>query len=230
MAETPYPYTIATDFSAGKVDPDRLGREIVAQIATALVRIDTDAGICTVVFAAALTAPEKTSLDGDASPPAPGSIIWDHTGAPVLSVPSTTFMSSADSATFTTPAITVPLDSSTIDITGIVDTPLSLAANEVTALEAGIYDLIYDVLIDMTSGSSAVADAWLEQDPDGQGFVEVASSRVSCTVSDGPNCGSAELVVECVQNAKIRIRAERMSGNGTLIVRKVGIRLTVSKR
>lgn len=230
MAETPYTYTIATDFPNGIVDPDRLTLEILASaIVTALARIDTDDGDCSVVFVAALTAGEKTILDGDASPPAAGSIIGDHTGAPVPSVQGTTFTSTADSAAFTDTAITVPLDGSTIDITGIVDTPLSLAANEVSALEVGAYNVGFSVLIDMSSGSTALAEAWLEEDPGG-GYVELGSSRVACTVSDGPASGSADLIIECVEDAKIRIRVLRISGNGTLVVRKAGIRLTVSKR
>lgn len=229
MAETSYQYTIATDFPNGIVDSDRLSREIVAQIATTLERIDTDDGVCIVVFVAALSAGEKTTLDGDASPPAAGSIIGDHTGDPVPDVPKTTFTSSADSSQFFQPT-TVPLDGSTISISGIVDTPYTLAASEITLLEAGVYDLVLDVLIEMTSGNSASADAWIETDPDGQGFVELGSSRMCCTLTDGPSSASVSITINCAQNTEVRARAVRVTGDGILVVRQAGIRLTLSKR
>jgi hypothetical protein len=86
MAETIYSY-VAADFAGSKLNPTRLALEIAASaILTALERIDTTGGVLShgavisptgvdIVFKAALSAGDKTLLDGDATGPAGGLIV-----------------------------------------------------------------------------------------------------------------------------------------------------------
>jgi hypothetical protein len=82
MAETTYTYSISQDIVAGAVDPTRLAHEIDdSSIATALARIDTSGDVLDVVFVDALSAGDKTALDGDTTNPC-GGIIGAHSGVP----------------------------------------------------------------------------------------------------------------------------------------------------
>ena len=82
MAETTYTYSISQDIIAGAVDPTRLSHEIDdSSISTALARIDTSGDTLDVVFADALSAGDKTTLDGDTTNPC-GGIIGNHSGIP----------------------------------------------------------------------------------------------------------------------------------------------------
>jgi hypothetical protein len=83
MAETKYAYSISQDIVAGKEDSGRLTQEIEdSAIATALSRIDTTDDVLEVVFADALSAGDKTTLDGDTTGPC-GGIIGAHSGVPL---------------------------------------------------------------------------------------------------------------------------------------------------
>lgn len=83
MALTEYTYTIAADFPGGVLNnPGRLVDEIRASaIVTALDHIDTAEGVCSIWFKDALSAGDKTLLDGDTSDPA-GGLIAAHNDAP----------------------------------------------------------------------------------------------------------------------------------------------------
>jgi hypothetical protein len=83
MADTTYTYSISQDIVAGAEDSGRLAQEIEdSSIATALLRIDTSGDVLDVVFADALSAPDKTTLDGNTSDPA-GGIIGATSGIPL---------------------------------------------------------------------------------------------------------------------------------------------------
>jgi hypothetical protein len=94
MAETTYSY-VATDFAGSKLNPANLMTEIRAStIVTALDRIDTVGGTksqgviinptsVNVVFKNALSAADKTILDGDTTGPA-GGLIAAHDNGPKL--------------------------------------------------------------------------------------------------------------------------------------------------
>jgi hypothetical protein len=82
MAETIYTYSISQDIVAGKEDSGRLTQEIDdSSISTALARIDTSGDVLSVVFVDALSAGDKTTLDGDTTNPC-GGIIGAHSGIP----------------------------------------------------------------------------------------------------------------------------------------------------
>lgn len=83
MALTEYTYTISQDFPGGVLNnPGRLVDEIRASaIVTALDHVDTAAGICSIWFKDALSAGDKTLLDGDQTNPA-GGLIAAHNDAP----------------------------------------------------------------------------------------------------------------------------------------------------
>ena len=90
MAETSYDYSVAADIVAGKVDVSRLASEIrSSSILTALERIDLTGGALSVVFKAALSAPDRNILDGTTSPANPASLIGAHSGAPWVLPPPT---------------------------------------------------------------------------------------------------------------------------------------------
>lgn len=84
MAETIYPYSIADDFPGGKVVIGKLSMEIESSsIAKTLVRIGTNGDVIDLVFDDALSAAEKTTLDGDTVGPAGGLIAaHDNTAFP----------------------------------------------------------------------------------------------------------------------------------------------------
>jgi hypothetical protein len=83
MASSTQTYTIATDFPSGKVNSDRLIREIrLSAIVTALDYVNVGGGEVTVKFKADLPASDKTILDGDTTDPC-GGIIGAHSGEPL---------------------------------------------------------------------------------------------------------------------------------------------------
>lgn len=75
MAATKYTYSISGDFPNQKVNSSRLSKEIdQSNIVTDLERIDTDADDCDIWFDDALSAPDKTTLDG---------LVAAHSGDPM---------------------------------------------------------------------------------------------------------------------------------------------------
>lgn len=88
MANTKYTYNISTDFPNGKVDADRLVQEIRASVIVPQTWVIISDGYCDVWFKNALTGGEKDTLDGDVSPPNPGSLIGAHSGAPLIETTS----------------------------------------------------------------------------------------------------------------------------------------------
>ena len=86
MTATKYTYSISTDFPATGLASDRLLSEIsTSDIETALDRIDTDGDNCDIWFKAALSAADKTILDGDTTGPA-GGLIAEHSGEPLETI------------------------------------------------------------------------------------------------------------------------------------------------
>jgi hypothetical protein len=82
MAATKYTYSISQDIVAGAVDSNRLTHEIDdSSIVTALQHIDTTGDELDVWFSDALSAGDKTTLDGDTTNPC-GGIIGNHSGIP----------------------------------------------------------------------------------------------------------------------------------------------------
>lgn len=75
MPEQAYPYSLSADFPGGAIDSSNLVDEIAASsIATALSRIDVTGNSVSIVFASALSAGDKTTLDNDTTGPAGGLI------------------------------------------------------------------------------------------------------------------------------------------------------------
>jgi hypothetical protein len=80
-------FTIATDTVNGKLNESALEAEIgaTAAIQKALDGIARKGdGTFDVRFADTLGPTEVTALTGDTDPPSPGSVIWDHTGDPLI--------------------------------------------------------------------------------------------------------------------------------------------------
>jgi hypothetical protein len=77
--ETSYSYTISTDFPGGEINSTKLTTDIENSIVTALERIDTDGDSVDIIFDDALSAGDKTTLDGDTSAPAGGLIAGNGT-------------------------------------------------------------------------------------------------------------------------------------------------------
>jgi len=83
MATTNYVYSVANDFPATGLASDRLAQEIQeSSIVTALDRIDTSEDVCNIYFKDALSAADKTTLDGDTTNPA-GGLLAAHSGEPL---------------------------------------------------------------------------------------------------------------------------------------------------
>jgi hypothetical protein len=84
MAATTYTYSIADDFPGGAVNTAKLHAEIQASaIVTALEGINTSGDVIEIVFKDALSAGDKTILDGDTTGPAGGLIAaHDNTASP----------------------------------------------------------------------------------------------------------------------------------------------------
>jgi hypothetical protein len=83
MAATKYSYSIADDFPATGFNSDRMVEDIEeSAIVTALDRIASSGDNVDIWFVDALSAGDKTILDGDTSNPA-GGLIAAHTGAPL---------------------------------------------------------------------------------------------------------------------------------------------------
>lgn len=83
MAATNYTYSIANDFPATGLASDRLAKEIRdSSIVTALDKITTSDDVCNIWFKDALSAADKTTLDGDTTSPA-GGLIAAHSGEPL---------------------------------------------------------------------------------------------------------------------------------------------------
>lgn len=75
MPEQAYPYSKSADFPGGAIDSSNLVDEIAASsIATGLNRIDVTGNDISIVFASALSAGDKTTLDNDTTGPAGGLI------------------------------------------------------------------------------------------------------------------------------------------------------------
>jgi hypothetical protein len=75
MADTPYTYSVQTDFPNHKVDSGRLREEILGSaIVTALRDIITEGDVCTITFKATLSAGDELILDG---------IVAVHSGEPL---------------------------------------------------------------------------------------------------------------------------------------------------
>ncbi len=82
MAATKYSYSISNDIIAGAVSLERLTNEIDdSSIATALDHLSSYDDTLDVWFADALSAGDKTTLDGDTTNPC-GGIIGNHSGTP----------------------------------------------------------------------------------------------------------------------------------------------------
>lgn len=96
MAETTYTYSIADDFPATGLNSSRLKLEIEqSAIITALDRIDTDGDVCNIIFKDALSAGDKTILDGDTTAPA-GGLIAAHTAEGIITPDGVQLYSGAD--------------------------------------------------------------------------------------------------------------------------------------
>lgn len=83
---TAFVYDTVTDFSNGvDVSPALVAELAASSIVPALDLTLTkiDGTTLTLVFDASLSAAEETTLHGDASPPAQGSMLGDHAGPPV---------------------------------------------------------------------------------------------------------------------------------------------------
>lgn len=92
---TTYTYNIAADLPGGKVNAGRLREEIAASpIVTALANVATAGGIIasgvttggalSITFMAALSAADKTTLDGDAAGSPKGGLLAAHDSSPTL--------------------------------------------------------------------------------------------------------------------------------------------------
>lgn len=76
MAETTYTYSVQDDFPNQQVEISALEAEILgSSITTALVGINLDGDNCDITFEDALSAPDKTTLDG---------IVANHQGVPLF--------------------------------------------------------------------------------------------------------------------------------------------------
>lgn len=99
MADTTYTYSVANDFPGGVVNPTKLHAEILASaIATSLIGVRTTGDALGICFSDALSAGDKTILDGDASGPAGGSVAAHDNTATVID----TSPQSSDGASSTT--------------------------------------------------------------------------------------------------------------------------------
>lgn len=86
MPQTPYAYSIASDFPVTGLNVDGLKEEIQqSPIITALERIDVVGDTCTIIFKDALSTGDKTLLDNDTVGPA-GGLIAAHDGQPPANI------------------------------------------------------------------------------------------------------------------------------------------------
>ena len=117
--------------------------------------------------------------------------------------------------TFTTGTITVNLDTTRTD-SG--DGAFTLASDEVTINKDGNYVISYRFGNNVTSNTRCGAKAWLEIDT-GSGFSEIDGSLTytyNRGVSYGENTAMAMVVLDVDAGDKVRMRADREHGTGTM--------------
>jgi len=117
--------------------------------------------------------------------------------------------------TFTTGTITVNLDTTRTD-SG--DGAFTLASDEVTINKDGTYVISYRFGNNVTSNTRCGAKAWLEIDT-GSGFSEIDGSLTytyNRGVSYGENTAMAMVVLDVDAGDKVRMRADREHGSGTM--------------
>jgi hypothetical protein len=82
MPETKYTYSVASDMPGGAINAGNLLAELsISSIVTALERIDLDGDVLDIIYKDALSAGDKTTLDGDATGPA-GGLLAAHDNSP----------------------------------------------------------------------------------------------------------------------------------------------------
>lgn len=130
MAETTYTYNITNDLPSGSCNPGKLHIEIDASsIVTSLLRVDTTGGIynkgqvtggtLNITFADALSAGEKTTLDGDLANPAGGLLASNDntTDSNIFEVSSVEKTSTTSSSFVVIPGMEVTPDAGTYTAT-----------------------------------------------------------------------------------------------------------------
>lgn len=102
MAQTEYQYVIVDDFPNQAVTLLRLVKEIEASsIASAVVHVNQheDEGLCSVLMSDALSAPDKTTLDG---------VVAAHQGAPIAPASSSEFQVAGTVETTASSYVAIP--------------------------------------------------------------------------------------------------------------------------
>jgi len=171
MALVTYTYSISADFPATKVDAGTLHSEITSSgITIALDGISTSGDVCSVTFKAALTAPDKTLLDGDIIDPA-GGLIGDHLGVPIFSQE---------------PALDV--DGSMITVLKGATTQIGMQAVQVLNLPDLAADLVKSWQITAPANTIEILDIYIGGDlvgPNEQCYLSGGEYRCRTSASEG---------------------------------------------
>jgi len=161
---TTYTYSVSLDFPGGAVNIDNLTSEIqTSSIVTALDYIQRDGDVLQIVFKLALSAPDKTTLDGNTSNPAGGLIANHNNETPPATMLSSDIILEAASGR-------VPGER-TITITGynefIDDTAFKLLREGPDVLPRvstpSLLTVVSDDPLELLNGAVAVLVEWLDE-------------------------------------------------------------------
>jgi hypothetical protein len=119
-----------------------------------------------------------------------------------------------------------------LDATHAEDDIYSLASDEITINDNGMFEITMDVSTGISSGSArSVSSAVLERDTGG-GFEDVAGTKCfmyNRQSSRAENTGSTSVVLQVNAGTKFRIGVSRLSGSDTIKMVADGTRLTIKK-
>jgi len=234
---TIYSYDITNDLPGGKVNTSTLLEEIQASsIVTTLENISTSGGTSEdglitggtldLHFASDLTAPEKTTLDGDTANPA-GGLLATTTPKPTTQGNIFYGYDSLGGQTFTSASITLNIDLETISDASMI----TLSNDVITFHKSGTFFVISNISIGQTSNSRTEWRGYMEIDA-GSGFSEVIGTRAAGYSRNGAqdgSTGSISTVLDIEANSEFRVRVMRESGSGTLSTIQYGSRLVIVK-
>lgn len=131
--------------------------------------------------------------------------------------------------TFTTSPTTINMDVVKKNTNGTI---YSISSDVITVSQPGTYLFLYECTLEIASGNSRSESAsWLEQNS-GAAWEEVQGSRARTynrMLSEGATTAASGLAFDITAGAQIRLRAQRISGGGTIGTVINGSRLTIMR-
>mgnify|MGYP000504184901 CR=1 FL=1 len=107
----------------------------------------------------------------------------------------------------------------------------SLSSNEVTVMKSGLYNIVFRVSTDISSGSARSTSGCFLELNTGTGFSEVIGSRgymYNRTVGNAANTGTVNITLQLAQMNKLRIGIFRFTGSDTITTLINGSGITIT--